>query len=133
LLVRQYAPKADAKLYYSHWSGGYYLAAHLKTASKDQIALLYFSGWDSQDSAKEFAKLYSDYAPTRYKAAGPAAPAVSVEGDDKGNVTYRWDFGSQGKVVIEVDGSSLLILEGFNDDAAKRLSATLVPPSQATN
>jgi hypothetical protein len=133
LLVRQYAPKADAKRYYSHWSGGYYLAAHLRSAPKDDIALLYFSRWDSQDSAKDFAKLYSDYAPTRYKSASPTTSAASVEGDNRGNITYRWDFGSQGKVVIEVNGSSLLILEGFNNDSADRLSATLAPSSQATN
>jgi len=133
LLVRQYAPKADAKQYYSHWSGGYYLAAHLKTAPKDRIALLYFSGWDSQESAKDFAKLYSDYAPTRYKTGASTASAASVEGDDKGNITYRWDFGSQGKVVIEVNGSSLLILEGFNDDTVNRLSATLDAPNRAAN
>jgi hypothetical protein len=133
LLVRQYAPKADAKTYYSHWSGGYYLAGHLKTASKDQIALLYFSRWDSQDSAKDFAKLYSDYAPTRYKSAIAGASSPAVEGDDKGNITYRWDFGPQGNVVIEVKGSSLLILEGFNDDTANRLSVALASPSQAAN
>ena len=39
LLARQYAPKTDAKDYYSHWRGGYYLAARAKTAPKDQIAL----------------------------------------------------------------------------------------------
>ena len=133
LLVRQYAPTADAKPYYSHWTGGYYLAAHLKSAPKDDIALLYYSRWDSQDSAKDFAKLYSDYTPIRYKSAGSAASTPSVEGDPNGNIVYRWDFGSQGKVVIDVDGSSLLILEGFNEDTANRLSATMAPPSPATN
>src|SRR6516162_9879745 len=53
LLVREYAPQDDAKSYYSHWRGGYYLAAHLKAAPKDQIALLYFSRWDSQDAAQD--------------------------------------------------------------------------------
>ena len=133
LLVRQYKPDADAKRYYPHWHGGYYLAAHLKSAPKDDIALLYFSGWDSQDAAKNFAKLYSDYTPRRYKTAGPTPPTASVEGDDKGNITYRWDFGSQGKVVIEVEGNSLFILEGFDDNTTKRLSAALAPSSQATN
>ena len=80
LLVRQYAPQDDAKSYYSHWRGGYYLAAHLKAAPKDQIALLYFSRWDSQDAAKDFAKLYSAYAPSRYKTARPDTSRASVEG-----------------------------------------------------
>ena len=133
LLVRQYSPKADAKSYYSHWSGGYYLAAHLKSAARDDIALLYFSRWDSQDSAKDFAKLYSDYAPKRYKSAARTGSTASTEGDARGNIIYRWDFGAQGKVVIEVDGRTLLILEGFNDDTANRLSAAIAASSATTN
>ena len=66
LLARQYAPKSDAKDYYSHWRGGYYLAAHQKTAPKDQIALVYFSHWDSPDAALAFQTLYGGYVPTRY-------------------------------------------------------------------
>ena len=132
LLVRQYAPQDDAKSYYSHWRGGYYLAAHHKTAPKDEIALLYFSRWDSQDAAKNFAKLYSDYAPSRYKSRNPDLHA-SIEGDVKGNFTYRRDFGSQGKVLIEVHGHDVLILEGFNDDTTSRLSAALIPVAPAAN
>ena len=45
-------PKSDAKQYYSHWRGGYYLAAHAKSAPKNQIALLYFSHWDSPEAAQ---------------------------------------------------------------------------------
>ena len=133
LLVRQYAPKADAKQYYSHWRGGYYLAAHLKTSRNDQIALLYFSRWDSQDSAKDFAKLYSDYAPSRYNAANKPSLTASVEGDEQGNINYRWDFGAPGKVVIAVHGNDLLILEGFNDETADRFSAALFPATRAAN
>ena len=133
LLVRQYKPDANAKPYYSHWHGGYYLAAHLKSAPKDDIALLYFSRWDSADSAKEFAHLYSDYTPSRYKTAGSAASHASIEGDEKGNITYHWDFGAQGKVLIEVHGNDLLILEGFNDETANRFSAVLLPAGQTAN
>jgi hypothetical protein len=132
LLVRQYAPQDDAKAYFSHWRGGYYLAAHLKTAPKDQIALLYFSRWDSQEAAKDFAKLYSDYAPSRYNNVSPDSHA-SIEGDEKGNIIYRWEFGSQGTVLIKEHGDDLLILEGFNDDIADRFSAALIPTVQATN
>jgi hypothetical protein len=127
LLVRQYSPKADGKEYYPHWAGGYYLAAHLKSAPKDDIALLYFSRWDSQDSAKGFAKLYSDYTPSRYKSANLTASHASVEGDEKGNITYRWDFGPQGRVVIAVHGNDLLVLEGFNDETKNRFTTALFP------
>jgi hypothetical protein len=133
LLVRQYAPEADPKKYYPHWRGGYYLAAHSKTTPKDDIALLYFSRWDSQEAAKEFAKLYSDYTPTRYNVANASTVRPSVEGDSEGNIRYRWDFGSQGKVVIDVHGNDLLVMEEFNDDTARRITAAVLPSAQPVN
>ena len=46
LLAKQYAPDVDAKQYYSHWRGGYYLAAHAKSAPKgpDRVAVLFAVG-----------------------------------------------------------------------------------------
>ena len=67
LLAKQYGGDDAPKNYYPHWRGGYYFAAHAKAAPKDQIAMLYFSRWDSPESARAFAKLYGDYVPKRYK------------------------------------------------------------------
>ena len=67
LLAKQYGGDGAPKTYYPHWRGGYYFAAHAKGAPKDQITMLYFSRWDSPESARAFAKLYADYVPKRYK------------------------------------------------------------------
>jgi hypothetical protein len=129
LLVRQYAPDTDAKNYYPHWRGGYYLAVHSKTAPRDRIALLFFCRWDSPEAAKSFAKLYSDYVPTRYHLG----PKVGMIGDVGKNPTFTWDVGPQGKVIIQVQSTDLLVLEGFDDSARKRISAALLTGSQSAN
>ena len=36
--------------------------------------MLYFSRWDSPESARAFAKLYGDYLPKRYTEVVPATP-----------------------------------------------------------
>ncbi len=125
LLARQYAPKSDAKDYYSHWRGGYYLAARSKTAPKDQIALIFFTRWDSPEAAEAFEKLYSNYVPTRYHL-GSAGGGGPVDGIDPG---VEWNLGAQGKVVLEVHGNELLIMEGLGSSTMDRLRAAIVPPA----
>ena len=65
LLAKQYGVK-DPPNYYRHWRGGYYYAAQAKNGPKDQIAMLYFSRWDSPEAASDFARMYVDYLPKRY-------------------------------------------------------------------
>jgi len=129
LLARQYAPDKDAKQYYPHWRGGYYLAAHEKSAPKDQIALLYLSRWDSPEAAQSFAKLYSSYVPKRYKVPSGAAPGAPPAGGTADAITFAWDFAEQGKVVIQTHGSDVLVLEGFDTSTMERVRAVLLPGS----
>jgi hypothetical protein len=136
LLAKQYVPATDAKKYYSHWRGGYYLAAHAKSAPKDQIALLYFSRWDSPEAAEAFATLYNNYVPKRYKVPPGAVAGVPVGGNTSGDVEFQWDLGREGKVIIQAHGRDVLILEGFDDTTANRISDALLPgashPTTAT-
>jgi len=132
LLAKQYAPDKDAKQYYSHWRGGYYLAAHAKSAPKDQIALIYLSRWDSPDAANAFAKLYSSYVPKRYQLPAGVSAVSSVGRDESGDMSFQWDLAQQGKVVIRTRASDVLILEGFDDPTANRIrDALLLGSSQA--
>src|ERR1035437_9386985 len=66
LLAKQYGGAPPN--YYPHWRGGYYFAARAKSTPKEQIAMLYFSRWDSPEAARDFAKLYADYLPKRYRS-----------------------------------------------------------------
>jgi hypothetical protein len=127
LLTKQYAPDKDAKQYYPHWRGGYYIAARRDSWPKDRIALLYVSRWDSYDAARAFRKLYGDYLPKRYKdvtgGSSIACPA-DVSQPECSVLTWRTD---QGKVVIEVHDRDILIFEGFDDATMDRARSVLLP------
>jgi hypothetical protein len=122
LLAKQYSPETDAKQYYLHWHGGYYLAVHAKSAAKDQIGLIYMSRWDSSEAANAFAKMYSDYVPTRYKGANrlPASCPVPTEEAQ----CFEWGT-SEGTVLIDVRGREVLILEGLDEDTMQRVQVAL--------
>ena len=130
LLAKQYAPDSDSKKYYSHWRGGYYLAAHEKSAPKDQIALIYLSRWDSPDAAEAFATLYSSYVPKRYHL-GETGPVGIVGSVGTGDHKIEWNVGQQGKVIIQTRASDVLILEGFDDSTANRIREGLLHSSQS--
>ena len=129
LLAKQYGGDDAPKSYYPHWRGGYYFAAHAKTAPKDQIAMLYLSRWDSSEAARAFAKLYGDYLPRRYKKVDwietcSKEPATTC--------THTEAVTEQGKVVMEIRGDDLLILESYNDAVIERARALLLNGASPT-
>jgi len=135
LLVKQYAPDQDPKNIYSHWRGGYYYAAHGKGAPKDQVSLLYMSRWDSPVAAAQFAKVYEGYVPKRYLRwfKNGSAPAAAVGG--RPNISI-WSEGPESEQVkVEQSGNDLLVLEGFDADAAEHMTEALLRPGspESTN
>ena len=121
LLAKQYGAE-DTPNYYRHWRGGYYFAAHAKNAPKDQIALLFFTRWDSPQAAFDFAKLYADYLPKRYPGKvvqaitgcgpGPVMPSNGAIPPPGCNI-YTGTT-SEGSYIIERHDNDLLIMEGFD-------------------
>ncbi len=135
LLAKQYGGDDAPKKYYPHWRGGYYFAARAKSTPKDQIAMLYFSRWDSPEAARAFAKLYAGYLPKRYKKAVLRSPA-STNGTSANGAQSPTTFETnEGKVKLEVHDNDLLILEGYDDEVAQRASEVLLhgmPLAQST-
>ena len=124
LLAKQYGGAPPN--YYPHWRGGYYFAAHAKSAPKDQIAMLYFSRWDSPEAARDFAKLYADYLPKRYQKAllrEPASASGMNATDAQPPMTFQTN---EGKVTLEFHGNDLLILEGYDDKVAENARQALL-------
>jgi hypothetical protein len=128
LLAKQYAPDKDAKQYYSHWRGGYYLAPHLKSAPKDKIGLIYVSRWDSPEAARAFATLYFNYSPKRYKLPPVTAPGASV-GEDGSDEVMGMDFKEQGQIVVQVHDKDVLIMEGLENSTMDRIREAVLPAS----
>ena len=130
LLAKQYGAE-DTPNYYRHWRGGYYFATHFKTGPKDQIAMLYYSKWDSPDAARDFAKLYAGYLPKRYtKAVQEPMPAAASEQE---RTTWRFDT-DEGPAIVELRDSDLLIAEGYDQtviDKARGVFLNHMTPPEA--
>ncbi len=124
LLAKQYGGAPPN--YYPHWRGGYYFAARAKSAPKDQIAMLYFSRWDSPEAARDFAKMYADYLPKRYKKAVLQQPASASETNATSAQPAITFETNEGKVTLEIQGNDLLILEGYDDTVAEKARAVLL-------
>ena len=124
LLAKQYGGAPPN--YYPHWRGGYYFAARAKSTPKGQIAMLYFSRWDSPEAARDFAKMYADYLPKRYKKAVLQQPAsesgMSATGAQPA-ITFETN---EGRVTLEIRGNDLLILEGYDDKVAEKARQVLL-------
>jgi hypothetical protein len=116
LLARQYGVK-DPPNYYRHWRGGYYYAAQAKDGPKDQIAMLYFSRWDSPEAARDFARMYADNTPKRYRDkvqwTSTCPPAANASGATPCNLIAGAT--KEGRILIEQHDSDLLIMEGYDD------------------
>jgi hypothetical protein len=134
LLAKQYGVK-DPPNYYRHWRGGYYFAAQAKNGPKDQIAMLYFSRWDSPEAASDFARLYRSYVPKRttitevgHAGPGPAPQAAGgAQADESSNQPFeRYDaMTKEGPVTIEQNGNDLLIMEGFDRGVIEKAKQVL--------
>jgi len=88
--------------------------------------MLYFSRWDSPEAARDFAKMYADYLPKRYKKAVLQQPAsesgMSVTGAQPA-ITFDTNGG---KVTLEIRGNDLLILEGYDGTVAEKAREVLL-------
>src|SRR5580704_3232075 len=128
LLAKQYGVK-DPPNYYRHWRGGYYYAAQAKNGPKDQIAMLYFSRWDSPEAARDFARLYADYLPKRYPDESAVLKEVNasclIGAGVKDDCTMIHGKTSEGPYRIEMHDNDLLIMEGYDDGAMERARQVL--------
>jgi hypothetical protein len=135
LLAKQYGVK-DPPNYYRHWRGGYYYAAQAKNGPKDQIAMLYFSRWDSPEAARDFAKMYADYTPKRYpdKVNWTATCTPPANGSTAAPCNLIAGSTKEGRILIEQHDSDLLIMEGYDDAVVAKARDVLLfgmslPPS----
>ncbi|HZD32010.1 MAG TPA: hypothetical protein VE779_10170, partial [Candidatus Angelobacter sp.] len=83
----------------------------------------FLSRWESPEAAKAFARFYSAYVPARYQLKNSGMVGSVGTGDQ----SITWDAGQQGKVIIQVHGSDVLVLESFDESTRVRLSAALLP------
>ena len=136
LLAKQYGAN-DAPNYYRHWRGGYYFATRPKSAAKNQVAMLYYSKWDSPEAARDFAKLYLDYLPKRYSepVQWSSKCTISTSGSNiaPGCAMEQGSAGSS-PILMEWHDNDLLIMEGYDQsviDRARNVFFYHMTPGQA--
>ena len=134
ILAKQYADESAAKDMAEAWRGGAYYAAENKDAKPTgtaKIGLLYLSRWDSDDSADVFAKIYADYVPQRYSSVKKVIhkDAACADSDCKGSYFFETEEGPVS--IVRIDGSGVLVCEGFNADLAGKLEQKLLTANPA--
>jgi hypothetical protein len=127
LLAKQYGVK-DPPNYYRHWRGGYYYAGQAKNAPKDQIAMLYFSRWDSPEAASDFARLYADNLSQRYQdnAKWTSRCAGVAAGSKPELCTTMAATSNDGPIILERHDNDLLIMEGYDQDVMNKARQVLL-------
>jgi hypothetical protein len=120
LLLNQFlkAP-AEARRAAAGWAGDRY-EVYERTKSAD-VFIAQLTAWDTENDAHEFFDAYAKRTWRRY----PQARATEISSIQAGNERQAWQT-SEGKVVLELRGSRVLILEGIpNSVDARALLETL--------
>jgi hypothetical protein len=137
IFLEQYADKDAADELGKAWRGGAYYAAtnkDPKATGTAKIAMLYLSHWDSDADANDFAKIYAEYVPKRYTKALKLSPAEEADkfcpgsGCDSG---YFFQTEEGWVSVQRVEGSSVLVTEGFDPDTARKIEAKVLTVNPA--
>lgn len=139
-LIKQYADQKAAEKTARHWRGaGYYAAlpkaapgAKVKPADPAALALLYLSRWASAEAAAQFAQRYAGLLLHKYKFAQRLGSSDQKPEracfECPGGVRYATN---EGPVVIHQQGEQVLVLEGFDEATAAKLSAAVLPQAPA--
>lgn len=120
ILLKVYAEDAIAKRLSTQWRGGsYYAAGRKNTKPSDRnstahVGLYYASKWASEDSAREFARIYaaglaSRYSGLQHLAADPNQPGLNKY------------VSTDGPIFIQQRGNAVVAVESFDPVNADRL------------
>ena len=127
VLLKQFADEDVAGKLAPKWRGGVYYLGRKKEKSggndslppTNDLGLVYVSRWASGDDARRFAAVYADGLAKRYKwvkdlPVETRGPTVAVP-DGAAKLT------DEGRVVVEVEGDRVLVMEGFDEITAVKL------------
>jgi hypothetical protein len=135
ILIEQYQGTEISKRLYPDWRGGYYYAVRRKGDASGPLGLLYVSRWSNPERAAEFGSVYAKGLKQRYKQVreleDPSAnPKPAGYTFDTLTGKHAW-VTEEGTVLIEVQGSTVLVSESLDDDTTGRLERELFPISTA--
>jgi hypothetical protein len=129
ILLRVYADEDTAKRLAPEWRGGAYYAASRKGArppdrnSTAHVGMLYISRWATVEAAEEFAKVYAEALSTRYQSLRRQATEPTVPGRNQFT-------SSDGPILIEQTGTTVVAVESFDQDMAKKVMEAGLKPGR---
>src|ERR1041384_472839 len=123
ILLRVYADDDVAKRLTPEWRGGAYSPAGRKGAkppdrnSTAHIGLYYISKWATEEAAQDFAKVYTAALSKRYKELHRVPADAAIPGRN----AYS---SADGPIFIQQTGNTVIAIESFDQDFAKKLMQT---------
>jgi hypothetical protein len=133
ILIEQYAGREKSQRLYPDWRGGYYYAVRRKSDASKSLGLLYVSRWSNPERAAEFGSVYAKGLKQRYQQVRdledpPAKAKPAGYTFDTLTGKHSW-MTEEGTVIIEVQGSNVLVSEGLDQDCSGRIERELFPAS----
>ena len=108
------------------WNGGIYYAVQTRSAvtpaekeSTASIALLYYSRWKNEDSARSFLRIYGAEIPRKYSG-------VSRRNQDEQNEGEQVYSTNEGDVLLSISDKGVFVAEGFPLVLARKLRDSIV-------
>jgi hypothetical protein len=121
ILTELFGGREIASALSPEWNGGLYYAAQRKSAvtaaekeSTASIALLYYSQWKNEDSARSFLRIYAGQIARKYSG-------VSRRLKDETNIDEQVFSTNEGDVLLSISGKKVFISEGFSLPLARKL------------
>jgi hypothetical protein len=114
---------------YPEWRGGYYYAARPKGDPANPLGLLYVSRWSSAPKAAEFAAIYAQSLPKRYKhvhevGINPDQPGMKLETLQSLTGKHEW-LTEDGTIKIDVQGDIVFVTESLDEPTSDLLEQDL--------
>ncbi|HEY0307971.1 MAG TPA: hypothetical protein VGB94_07410 [Acidobacteriaceae bacterium] len=126
MLTELFAGQEQASALAPAWDGGLYFAAQRRSAktaeekaSTASLGLLYYSHWKNETSARNFARIYEDQLPRKYKSL------VLREKDAKSADEQVYST-PEGDVLVQIVDNGVFVAEGFDVALARQLSDAVI-------
>ena len=126
MLTELFAGQEQASALAPAWDGGIYFAAQRRSAktaeekaSTASIGLLYYSHWKNEPSARNFARIYEDQLPRKYKS-------LVLQEKLENNADEHVYSTPEGDVLVQIVGNGVFVAEGFDLALARQLSEEVI-------
>jgi len=126
MMTELFAGQEQASALAPAWDGGIYFAAQRRSAktaeekaSTASVGLMYYSHWKNETSAENFARIYEDQLPRKYKRL------VLREKDAKSEHEQVYST-PEGDVLVQVVDDGVFVSEGFDVALARQISDAVI-------